>query len=177
MIETTYMRYGKGPGGIIGVTTQPRTVQIWTESLPSCTEILKDLDDLRGKNSKSKTVHKEESSTRIRNDLKDRVKLRDSLQLCAHPFDSTTNDKKLLINIYTGEVAPGECNVQNSLEIATKQQTDYSSRLPDDFYLTIQKKVVTMAVKTKKKSSADQITYNTEMLYSRVMCLLSVNQI
>ena len=50
MIETTYMRYGKGPGGIIGVTTQPRTVQIWSESLPACTEVLKDLDETRNSN-------------------------------------------------------------------------------------------------------------------------------
>ena len=28
MIETTYMRYGKGPGGIIGFTTKLRSVKI-----------------------------------------------------------------------------------------------------------------------------------------------------
>ena len=177
MIETTYMRYGKGPGGIIGVTTQPRTVQIWTESLPACTEVLKDLDEVRGKNSKVKSYHKEESNTRITNDLKDRIKLRDALQLCAHPFDPESNRQNLLINIYTGEIAPEECNVQRSLEIGSKQLSDFVSHLPDGFYSTIQKKVITMACKPKRKDLNVHEAYNTEMLYSRVMCLLSVNQI
>ena len=178
MIETTYMRYGKGPGGIIGVTTQPRTVQIWTESLPACTEVLKELDEVREKNSKVKSSHKEESDTRITNDLKDRIKLRDALQLCAHPFDPIeSNGQNLLINIYTGEIAPEECNVQRSLEIGSKQLSNFVSRLPDGFYSTIQKKVITMAYKPKRKESNEHETYNTEMLYSRVMCLLSVNQI
>ena len=64
----------------------------------ACTEVLKDLDEVRGKNSKVKNSHKEESSTRIANDLKDRTKLRDALQLCPHPFDPESNDQNLLIN-------------------------------------------------------------------------------
>lgn len=32
MIETTYMKYGKGPSGIMGITTNPQSVQIWSNS-------------------------------------------------------------------------------------------------------------------------------------------------
>ena len=32
MIETTYMKYSKGPLGLIGITTNPRSVQIWSNS-------------------------------------------------------------------------------------------------------------------------------------------------
>ena len=103
--------------------------------------------------------------------------MRDALQLCAHPFDPESNDQNLFINIYTREIAPDECNVQRSLEIGSKQLSNFVSQLPTGFYSTIQKKVVTMASKPNRKHSNEHETYNTEMLYSRVMCLLSVNQI
>ena len=72
IIKTTYMRYGKGPGGIIGVTTKPRSVQIWSQSLPACSEILKDLDQLGENHPKTKTFHKEESKARNCDETKDR---------------------------------------------------------------------------------------------------------
>ena len=32
LIETIYMKFGKGPGRIIGVTTQPRTLKVLAKS-------------------------------------------------------------------------------------------------------------------------------------------------
>ena len=29
MIETTYMKFGLGPGEIIGVAKQPQTIKVW----------------------------------------------------------------------------------------------------------------------------------------------------
>ena len=49
MIGSTYMGHGKGPGDIIGTTTKPRSVQIWSNSLPSDNDSLRDLDELRGR--------------------------------------------------------------------------------------------------------------------------------
>ena len=46
-IETTFMHYGKGPVGIVGVTLKPSVVKKWPNSLHICTEILKDLDNMR----------------------------------------------------------------------------------------------------------------------------------
>ena len=171
MIETTYMRYDKGPGGIIGVTTKPRSVQIWSESLPACSDILKDLAQLREKHPKTKTVHKEESKARICADMKDHQTLRNALQLCTHPLDLDSHDNNLLINIYLGKIVNGKCNVQNSVVIGSKQLKEFAESLPGGFYAAIQKKVVTMEVKEKKKgSSTGNDIYNTEMLYSRVSC-------
>lgn len=31
-IETTFMRYGHGKGGIIGITLKPETLKVWSES-------------------------------------------------------------------------------------------------------------------------------------------------
>ena len=64
LIETTNMRYDKGPDEMIGATTKPRSVQIWSE-------ILKDLDQRREKYPRTKTVHKEESKARICAHMKD----------------------------------------------------------------------------------------------------------
>ena len=41
MVETIFMKYGKGPAGIIGKTTNPRTIQIWAKSQHKCSEVLK----------------------------------------------------------------------------------------------------------------------------------------
>ena len=49
MIGSTYMGQGKGLGDIIGTTTKPRSVQIWSNSQPSDNDSLRDLDELRGR--------------------------------------------------------------------------------------------------------------------------------
>ena len=89
MIKSTYMRHGKGPGGITGTTTKSRSVQIWSNNLPSCSELLRDLDELRGRCPTQKIIHKEEAEARMTADMKDRNALKRTLQLCAHPFDMT----------------------------------------------------------------------------------------
>ena len=30
--ETSFMKFGEGPTGIIGKTTNPKTIQLWVES-------------------------------------------------------------------------------------------------------------------------------------------------
>ena len=36
-IETSFMRYGKGPGGLIGLTLNEKSVKIWAYGLHICT--------------------------------------------------------------------------------------------------------------------------------------------
>ena len=42
-IETTFMRYGHGKRGIIGVTLKPETMKIWSLSLHICSKLEQDL--------------------------------------------------------------------------------------------------------------------------------------
>ena len=49
-IDTSFMRYGKGLGGIVGVTLQSNVVKKRAKSLHICTYILKDLDEMRDHN-------------------------------------------------------------------------------------------------------------------------------
>ena len=76
-IETTFMKYGKGPGGLIGITLNPVTVKKWANSLHICTQLLKDLDDMRtADTTKEKIFHKDEMKSRMESDGKDRSKIK-----------------------------------------------------------------------------------------------------
>ena len=43
MIESSYMKEGKGPMGVIGVTTKPATMKVWAKSLHDHTEYISQL--------------------------------------------------------------------------------------------------------------------------------------
>ena len=75
-IETTKMKNGKGPSGLIRVTTQERAVKIWANSHHLCGEVAKELENLRTKTEEKEKVHKEETEARIRSDAEDRKKIR-----------------------------------------------------------------------------------------------------
>ena len=80
-IETTFMRYGKCPGGIVGVTLKPGLVKKSATSLHICTEILKDLDKMRDREtSKDLEFHKKETKGQIRSDEKNRASVGDTLK-------------------------------------------------------------------------------------------------
>ena len=73
------MRYGKGPGGIIVTTTKPRSVHISSNSRSSCNNLLRDLDELRGRYPTQKILHQEETELRMTADMKDRNALKRTL--------------------------------------------------------------------------------------------------
>ena len=107
--------------------------------------------------------------------MKDRNALKGTSQLCGHLFDMTSHDPSALINIDTGEISPDKSNVHKSIETENKQMKEFQEILPDGFYATLPKKVITMENK-KKKAQVVQV-YNSDLIYSRVMCLLSLDQI
>ena len=69
--------------------------------------------------------------------MKDRNPLKRKLQLCAHPFDMTSHDQSVFMNIYTGEIIPHKSNVNKSVEIGIKQIKDFQESHPDGFYATL----------------------------------------
>ena len=60
MIDDTYKQHGNGPGGIISVTTKSRSVQVWSNSLPVFTDLMRNFDVLRERYPVTKIKHKEE---------------------------------------------------------------------------------------------------------------------
>ena len=114
-IEATFMRYGKGPGGIVGATLQPN---INIEKLIN-TQILKNLDNMREKSRpKPQEFHKEKAKGRRRGNEDNQAGIRKALEKCSNPFP---RDLKGLLKIYLGYVANKEVNVHNSIMIGQEQ--------------------------------------------------------
>ena len=161
MIETSYMKFG-----VIGVTTKPRTVQIWAKSQHSCSRILKELSELRNKEDPKIIFNKEEGNAKIMNNEVDRRKLRDFLSSCMHPLDTISHNP-----------AEKKINVNKSVEIGRKQLKQFQQNFPEGFRSTISKSVITMKEGKKSNKKKDVEVYNTEIIFSRVMYLLSAGQI
>ena len=62
-IETTFMQYGHGKAGIIGITLKPETLKTWALSLHVCGQLLKDLSTLRD-NERPSSIKKKKKNTR-----------------------------------------------------------------------------------------------------------------
>ena len=60
MIETTFMRYGKGPRGLIGITLIPNAMKTWALSLHICCRIQKDIREMTQHEMSTRNGHKEE---------------------------------------------------------------------------------------------------------------------
>ena len=68
-IETTFMRYGHGQSGVIGITLEQETLKTWAYSLRTCHGIIDDLNEMRDNERPSaQTSHKEETAARIKGD-------------------------------------------------------------------------------------------------------------
>ena len=87
MIETSYMKFGKGPSGIIGKTTKPKTIQKWAKSQLSCSEVLQTLNAIKNKADNTMSTHKEEKEGRMMAEQVDKIKLKNFLETCLHPLD------------------------------------------------------------------------------------------
>ena len=102
------------------------------------------MNELRGRYPTQKIIHKEDAEARTIAAIKDRNALKRTLQLCAHPFDITSHDPSVLMNIYTGEISPDKSNVHKSVEIGNEQMKEFQGSLPEGLYATLTKKVITM---------------------------------
>ncbi len=72
-IESTVMRYGHGPGGLIGITLRPNAVKRWALSMHICSQLVQGIVEMKyGVRSADVTAHKEELKSRIETDRVDR---------------------------------------------------------------------------------------------------------
>ena len=90
----------------------------------------------------------------------------DPLEPNAHPADG-------IVNIYTGKVSEHYVNVDNSIQIGNQMMQNFIKSLPDGFHNTIPiTNVKTLACKEKGEKCAS-IQYNSDLLFSRALCLNS----
>lgn len=59
-IERTFIRHGHGPQGLAGLTMNQSAVSRWALSLHKCSQLLKDVADMKDRNYKDDERHKEE---------------------------------------------------------------------------------------------------------------------
>ena len=78
------------------------------------------------------------------------------------------------MNIYTGEEAGDNVNVNKPIEIGNQQLIQFQHSLPEDFRERLSSKVITMANGKKNKKGAIKESFNTELIFSQVLCLLGM---
>ena len=129
-IETTFMRYGHGKHGIIGITLKPEALKVWALSLDTCSQLEHDLEEfINDEAGTDATKHKEEMKSRKTADKKDRTSLRQKLNECIHPFKPEEHQKEL-VNVVTGQMAPENVKVNNSLAIGKQQMEEFERGRP-----------------------------------------------
>ncbi|KAL8585757.1 hypothetical protein ACOMHN_040539 [Nucella lapillus] len=123
-IETTYMRYGHGPSGIIGSSLNESTLAIWAFSHSTLTQIYNDMETLKeGQEDVVVTTHKEERQSRIKDDASDKAKILERLSTCIDILDTSKHPETGLVNVYSGRIIDDHTvNVHEAVKIGTEQQ-------------------------------------------------------
>ena len=168
-IETTFMRYGHAPGGIIGITLKPEALKTWALGLHICSRLEEDISDIvNGDAQSTQDTHKEETQARIASDGKDRQSIRKKLDLCVDPLDTGSHPVNI-VNIVTGQIADSSVNVQDALAIGKKSMKEFEGGWPEGFSGPISKKVKTIADCHKFIKVGSKKVFDTTVIYSRVI--------
>ena len=135
MIETTFMRYGHAPVGIVGITLKPETLKVWALSLHACSRLESDLDDMTDEDTQSKvvTTHKEEAKVGSLN-TRDRDGIRPKLDIFINPLYSAVHPSGL-VNVVSGQIGSTEVNVHNAVTIGTEQMKVFVFGYRRDFIM------------------------------------------
>ena len=70
------------------------------------------------------THHRDEGSTKMKNDESDRVKLRNKLKTCIDPLHPTEHPREH-VHIVTGQLAHETVNVENSVQLGLESLNTY----------------------------------------------------
>ena len=96
--EQTYIKTGKGCGGLKKISKNSEQVAVWVNSFSVCAHLDYLVDDMyTGNQNKKQNIekhHKEESTARRKLDDEDRQKIQTALQNLTHPL--TSQDEKIV---------------------------------------------------------------------------------
>ena len=175
-IETTFMKYGKGKYGIVGITLKPEALKSWALSLHVCGQISADISSMRETTDNVQNVHKEEEAGRIKSDTEDRMGLRKKLEQCINPLATEEHPADSIVNIATGRIGPPTVNVHDTVRLGTRQMNEFDGSLPAGFHGTIEKRFISMAETKKSVKVRGVKIYDTNLIYSRVIGLQASNR-
>lgn len=178
LIETTYMKFGSSPGGLVGITLNPKAVFRWAYSFHKLSTMIKDLKEINEESS-STDMHKEEYEGRMKSDLEDRMKIRKKLSGCINPLTETGGEFFTgIVNIASGKVTPSsKTNVYDLKTIGSEQLNQFRASLPTGFNDAIQAKIVTAAKKAKRLKSADgkRETRDVGAIFNRLLLMSNIS--
>ena len=121
-IESTYMRYGHGPSGIIGSTLSETTLAVWALSHNTMGQMSNDVAELCTHQDHVVMRHKEERPIRITYDSRDRHVIREAIASCINVFDVGKHPENTVLDIFTRRVIDDPAvNVSNAVEIGICQ--------------------------------------------------------
>ena len=175
MIETTVMRYGHDPAGMIRIILNESALERWARSLHVSSFLEQNLPGLKGNGTnKSVTHHKEESKEQIKIDSTDCDKLRKYLVTSIVPF-SVDDHLQEIVYIHSGKLSAKEIDVDPCKTLGEKQLLQLISDLPDGFYKPLTAAVLTMK-KLKKSMKVNEVeVIDKSLIYSRVIALQLTN--
>ena len=149
MIETTVMRYGYVPGGIIGITLNESALERYARSLYVSSVLEQSPPGLkRNETNKNVTQHKEESKAWMKIDSIDRDKLWKNLVTSIAPF-FVDGDSQEIVYIHSGKLSTKEINLESCKTLRENQLQQFINGLSDGFYKPLKAAVLTM-MKLKK---------------------------
>ena len=176
-IETTYMRYGHGPSGIIGSTLNESTLAIWAFSHSTLAQLANDIDEIKdGKRENVVITHKEERNPRIKEDSDDRKNLRETLSTCIDILDPSHHPDTGIINVFSGRIIDDpSLNAHDAVVIGAAEQQAFESKWPASFHCRIAKKVKNMATSTKTDFGHERVrgSIDTEFIYARAVGVMA----
>ena len=70
----------------------------------------------------------------------------------------------------SGEICPDTVNVDKAISLEEMQMKDYEATWPEGFHA---KKVITMATTKKHVKVGSACVFDTELIYSTVMCMIN----
>ena len=167
-IETTYMWLGHGPAGTTGVATNYHQMMKWALSFAITGEVSQHvLAVSTNKQHTHHTHHKEESESQIKVDKADRLRLRNTLDICIY-LDGDSHWDGALMNIVTGQIAHPDVNAYDAVSLGQRAMTNFKAGWPRSFYDPLGKLVVTMDVTKKHMVVGEERVYDQELIYIHV---------
>ena len=171
------MKIGKGPSGIIGLTTNEKALKVWAKGHHLCGAVLSELENIRDTQEQNKGKHKEEYQGRISSDMKDREQIRKSLENCIHPLKIDTHEHDKMVNIFTGEETDDTVNVHDAQQIGVSEVKKFNEKLPEEYRDRLSTTVKTMVPQKGKKKEDIMGDFNTDLIFLRVLFLLGNDQL
>ena len=177
--EQTYIRRGKGAGGLRSISTNAEQVAVWVGSYSVCAyldlaiEAMYCHEDAGEKpfggtegECKMENKHKEDGERRQKMDETDRNRIAEELEKHSHPLNVKSTD---LYNIVNVQVEPTNVNVQDALHIGSTQSEMFTALLPGAFHSKIERKVKTMQNMEKVFIVNGKPSFDIETLFARLL--------